>query len=147
MSLRGYLVQLVVAVERVGCRDLQEQGDCQKIVVADNKRESSAALVACRFRSKLTIAAVPDDILNELHRFPFPIQKLMAGEALAVANRVAKGKQAPDLTKPKCHLFHEQIYGIFKPLTTNVWMDFQRTFEGKGLRCTSVVNLSRYQQV
>ncbi|RUS29776.1 hypothetical protein BC938DRAFT_480253, partial [Jimgerdemannia flammicorona] len=44
---------------------------------------------------------------GELHRFPFPIQKLMAGEALA------------------------KIYGIFKPLTTDVWMDFQKTFEGK----------------
>jgi len=86
-----------------------------------------------------------DEILNEFHKFPYPIQRMLADEICAVENRIEKGKAIPGLTSLHCnclffiryllpcrHIFHEQIYGPTKLLTTNSWRNFQLMFEESG---------------
>jgi hypothetical protein len=88
---------------------------------------------------------VDNDIVEEIHKFPFPIQHLLVKEACAVMNRIEKGKGAPGLTSLNCHclfrnqyllpcrhIFHEHIYGSTRLLTVNVWKTFQEMFEECG---------------
>jgi len=85
---------------------------------------------------------VDDDIIKEIHKFPFPIQRLLIKEACAVMDRIEKGKCTPGLTSLDCyclfrnryllpckHIFHEHMYGNIKLLTADVWEMFQRIFE------------------
>ena len=91
------------------------------------------------------MADIPDDELNEIHKFPYPVQLLIADEALAVTGRLEKGKAPPGLVTAECHcrfftryllpcrhIFHEQIYGATKILTAEKWASFQNLFEESG---------------
>lgn len=86
-----------------------------------------------------------DDLLNEIHKFPFPIQKLLGNEAQAVNGRLEKGKPPPDLVTAECHcrffscyllpcrhIFHEHMFGQNKLLTDSVWQFFQHMFQESG---------------
>ncbi len=86
-----------------------------------------------------------DDIIKEIHKFPFPIQCLLIKEACAVIDRIEKGKCTSGLTSLDCHclfrnrylllckhIFHEHMYGNMKLLTADVWEMFQRIFEESG---------------
>jgi hypothetical protein len=86
-----------------------------------------------------------DDLLKEIHKFPFPIQKLLGDEALAVNDRLERGKQPPNLVTAECHcrffscymlpcrhIFHEHMFGEKKLLTDIVWCSFQCMFEESG---------------
>ena len=85
-----------------------------------------------------------DDLLYEIHKFPFPIQKLLGEEALAVYHWLEQGKALPNLTTikchchffvryllPCCHIFHEHLFGQ-KLLTDISWHSFQLMFEESG---------------
>jgi hypothetical protein len=99
-----------------------------------------------QFRTrKLSVAAVDDAVLAEIHKFPFPIQRLLADEALAVLSRIEKGKEPPGLIEAGCHcrffrhylvpcrhIFHEHFHGTTKLLTEHVWRLFQDTFAEAG---------------
>ncbi|CAG8820899.1 8940_t:CDS:2, partial [Cetraspora pellucida] len=87
---------------------------------------------------------VDNDIMEEIHKFPFPFQNLLIREACSVINRLEKGKGTPGLTSLDCHclfynryllpckhIFHENMYGN-KLLTAEVWKRFQEMFEESG---------------
>ena len=95
---------------------------------------------------KISIADVMPEDLGEIHKFPFPIQKLIAEEMRAVSKRLQEGKDVPGLVTPECHckffnsyllpcrhIFHQQLCGVSDILTPEVWRSFQHTFEESGL--------------
>ncbi|CAB4383384.1 unnamed protein product [Rhizophagus irregularis] len=118
-------------------------GAVQNIVNIDLKKRSDSEKVAFDFRTKkISAHGVEDDIIEEIHKFPFPLQCLIVKEACAVMNRLEKGKGAPGLTSLDCHclfrnryllpckhIFHEHMYGNTKLLTADVWKMFQEMFE------------------
>ncbi|CAG8530523.1 7486_t:CDS:2, partial [Cetraspora pellucida] len=103
--------------------------------------------VAFAFRvKKISAVGVNNNILKEIHKFPFPVQKLIVNEVFAVNDRIEKGKGLPGLMSLECyclffrkymlpckHIFHEQIYGFRKLLTINTWKKFQQMFDENGL--------------
>ncbi|PKY62263.1 hypothetical protein RhiirA4_432418 [Rhizophagus irregularis] len=121
-------------------------GACHKIVELDKKKCSDSEHVAYEFRVKrISAVGVDDDILQEIHKFPFPVQQMLISEFCAVEGRMEKGKSAPGLTSLHCyclffhryllpcrHIFHEHAYGVTKLLTSDVWEKFQRMFDEAG---------------
>lgn len=121
-------------------------GACKKIINLDNKKNQDAQRAEYNFRTrKLSVAAVDDAVLTEIHKFPFPIQRLLADEALAVLARLEKGKGPPGLIEAECHcrffqhylipcrhIFHEHFYGITKLLTDHAWQQFRDIFAEAG---------------
>ncbi|RHZ43768.1 hypothetical protein Glove_856g19 [Diversispora epigaea] len=90
---------------------------------------------------KISVASI-DDIFREIHKFPFPIQKLIVNEILFVKSRIEKDKDLPGLMsfKYQClffhkymlsykHIFHKQIHDPRKLLTIISWKQFQQTFD------------------
>ncbi|RHZ77856.1 hypothetical protein Glove_170g30 [Diversispora epigaea] len=118
-------------------------GACHKVVALDQKKRTDSEYVAFEFRTKkISVIGVDDEILNELHKFPFPIQRMLADEICAVEKRLEKGKATPGLTLLYCncsfyhryllpcrHVFHEHMYGETKLLTVDSWAKFQWMFE------------------
>jgi hypothetical protein len=121
-------------------------GASHKIVALDIKKQTDSERVAFNFRQKkISAYGVEDEILEEIHKFPFPLQRMLVQEASAVMDRLAKGKGAPGLTSLDCHclfrnryllpckhIFHEHVYGDTKLLTANAWRIFQELFEENG---------------
>jgi hypothetical protein len=117
-----------------------------KTAKLDEKKSQDAKRAALQFRTrKLSVAAVDDAILSEIHKFPYPVQRLIADEALAVLGRIEKGKEPPGLDVAECHcrffkrylvpcrhIFHEHIYGVAKILTAQAWQNFQEMFAEAG---------------
>ncbi|RHZ77092.1 hypothetical protein Glove_186g159 [Diversispora epigaea] len=81
---------------------------------------------------------INDDIFREIHKFPFPIQKLIVSEILSVENRIEKSKDLSRLMSLECqclffrkymlpckHIFHEQIHSSRKLLTIDTWKQSQ----------------------
>lgn len=112
----------------------------------DTKRQAASAQVARTFRTKkISLVLLSDELLQEIHKFPFPVQKLLGNEALAVNNRLEKGKPPPGLDTaechcsffsryllPCCHIFHEHLFGQNKLLTDITWHSFQAMFNECG---------------
>ncbi len=112
----------------------------------DCKKRSDFERVAFDFHiKKISAYGVNDDIIKEIHKFSFPIQRLLIKEACAVMDRIEKGKCTSGLTSFDCHclfrnryllpckhIFHEHMYGNMKLLTADVWEMFQRIFEESG---------------
>ncbi|CAB5153416.1 unnamed protein product [Rhizophagus irregularis] len=99
-------------------------GAVQNIINVDLKKRSDSEKVAFDFRTKkISAHGVEDDIIEEIHKFPFPLQRLIVKEACAVMNRYLL------LCK---HIFHEHMYGNTKLLTADVWRMFQEMFEESG---------------
>jgi len=86
-----------------------------------------------------------DELLEEIHKFPFPVQKLLGNEALAVNDRLEKSKLPPGLDTAECHcsffsryllpcqhIFHEHMFGKNKLLTDTTWHSFQLMFDECG---------------
>jgi hypothetical protein len=121
-------------------------GAVQNIINIDCKKRSDSKKVAFDFRTKkISAHGVEDDIIDEIHKFPFLLQHLIVKEACAVMNRLEKGKGTPGLTSLDCHclfrnryllpckhIFHEHMYGNTKLLTADVWKMFQGMFEESG---------------
>ncbi len=77
---------------------------------------------------------VDDEILCEIYKFPFSIQQMLIGEICAVEGQIEKSKPASGLTSLHCYclffhqyllpchyVFHENMYGTIKLLTSDVW--------------------------
>jgi hypothetical protein len=121
-------------------------GACHKIVELDKKKLSDSEHVAFEFRTKrISAIGIDDEILQEVHKFPFPIQQMLVNEFNSVEGRIEKGKAAPGLTSLHCnclffhryllpcrHIFHENMYGVTKLLTPDVWENFQQMFDEAG---------------
>jgi len=123
-------------------------GACHMILEVNERKEAIAKEVAINFRTKtISIANVRPEVLAEIHKFPFPVQKLITQEAHAVSKRLEEGKEVPDLTDAECnckffnrymlpcrHILHKQLCGDIDILTPEVWRSFQDTFEESGLK-------------
>ena len=121
-------------------------GAVHNIVNIDCKKRSDSERVAFEFNiKKISAYGVENNIIEEIHKFPFPLQQLLIKEARAVMDRVEKGKGAPGLTSLDCHclfrvryllpckhIFHEHMFGNIKLLTADVWKVFQKMFEECG---------------
>jgi len=121
-------------------------GAAHKIVIVDRKKLADSERVAFDFHTKkISADGIDDEILKEIHKFPFPLQQMLVKQASAVMDRLAKGKGAPGLFSLDCHclfrnrymlpckhIFHEHIYGDTKLLTANAWRTFQEIFEESG---------------
>ena len=121
-------------------------GACDKIIALNLKKRSDSDYVAFEFHvKKISAPGIDDNTLKKIHKFPFPIQKLIVSEIFAADNRVEKGKELPGLMLPECyclffckymlpckHIFHEQKHGPKKLLTISAWRQFQRLFDEGG---------------
>ena len=121
-------------------------GAAHNVVNVDCKKRSESEVAAFDFRiKKISAYGVDNDIIEEVHKFPFPLQRLLVEEARAVMGRIEKGKGAPGLTSLNCyclfrtryllpcrHIFHEHLYGTVKLLTVDTWKVFQEMFEECG---------------
>ena len=117
-----------------------------KIAELDDKRRIGAEKAEFDFRTRhISVAGINNDILEQIHKFPLPMQRIIADEATAVVVRLEKGKMPPGLTSAKCHclffhryllpcrhMFHEHIYGENRLLTEEIWKSFQLMFEESG---------------
>ena len=54
------------------------------------------------YTKKVSAYGVDNEIVEEIQKFSYPIQKLLIKEACAVMNRIENGKSAPDLTSLDC---------------------------------------------
>jgi hypothetical protein len=121
-------------------------GSSHKIIALDLKKRAESESVAFSFRTKkISVYGLNNEILEQIHKFPFPMQQMLVKEASAVLDRIAKGKGTPGLTSLDCdclfrtqyllpckHIFHEHMYGITKLLTADAWQMFQEIFEESG---------------
>jgi len=70
---------------------------------------------------------------------------MLINEICAVEGRIEKGKPTPGLTSLNCnclffhryllpcrHIFHENMYGTTKLLTSDIWEKFQQMFDETG---------------
>ncbi|CAG8787166.1 416_t:CDS:1 [Cetraspora pellucida] len=119
---------------------------CNKIVALDLKKQSDSDYVTFEFRvKKISAVSVEDDVLKEIHKFPFPIQKLIINEVLAFNDRIEKGKGLPGLLSLECHclffrkymlpckhILHKQMYSLRKLLIAKAWKQFQQMFDEGG---------------
>lgn len=69
-------------------------GAAYKIVDIDNKRRADSEKVAFTFRISSSLADVPEDILKEIHKFLYPVQKLR----ILLWHQDSKGKEPLALT-------------------------------------------------
>ncbi|RHZ85584.1 hypothetical protein Glove_64g118 [Diversispora epigaea] len=66
-------------------------GACHKVVELDQKKCTDSEYVAFEFcTKKISIVGISDKILNEIHKFPFPVQRMLADEACTVEKRIEK---------------------------------------------------------
>ncbi|CAG8819394.1 21640_t:CDS:1, partial [Gigaspora rosea] len=107
---------------------------CHILLELDNKKMLTAKETAIEFRTKrISLANIRPEVLNEIHKFPFPLQRLIAEEVHAVAKRLEEGKCLPNLASAECscrffnrymlpcrHIFHEQLCGA-NILTPEAW--------------------------
>jgi len=99
-------------------------GACNNIVALDLKRRSDSDFVAFEFRvKKISAPGIDDDIIQEIHKFPFPIQKLIVGKVFAVKSRIEKEKALSGLMIFECHCLFSKIYAFLQAylLRANVW--------------------------
>ncbi|PKY39722.1 hypothetical protein RhiirA4_440230 [Rhizophagus irregularis] len=140
-------------------------GTVYNIAKIDCKKITDSEKAAFEFRTKkISVYGVDDDIVEEIHKFPFQIQHLLVTEARAVADRIEKGKGAPGLSSLNCHclfrnryllpcrhIFHEHIYGSTKLLTVDAWKVFQGMFEECGYeiyeRRESIIEFAQTKQL
>ncbi|RHZ51825.1 hypothetical protein Glove_469g15 [Diversispora epigaea] len=105
-----------------------------------------AEYIAFEFRTKqISVVGIDFEIIDQIHKFPFPIQQKIVSEVHAVEERIEKGKDVPVLTSLNCyclffcqyllpcqHILHNHLYGEKKLLTTNAWEQFQQMFMESG---------------
>ncbi|CAG8693908.1 14059_t:CDS:2, partial [Racocetra fulgida] len=67
-------------------------GACYILLELDEKKLMAAKEATISFRSKrISLANIRPEIFTEIHKFPFPIQKLIAEEAHAVLRKLKEG--------------------------------------------------------
>ncbi|RIB22377.1 hypothetical protein C2G38_2174140 [Gigaspora rosea] len=77
-----------VRESRRGFTDVQE-----RVIIFKNADSEYTAFEFCT--KKISIADIGCDILDEIHKFPFPVQQMLGAEACAVEGRIEKDKPAP----------------------------------------------------
>ncbi|CAG8828684.1 24255_t:CDS:1, partial [Cetraspora pellucida] len=119
---------------------------CQILLELDKKKMMVAKETAIEFCTKrISFANTRPEILNKIHKFLFPFQKLIAEEVHAISKRLEEGKCVPNLESVDClcrffnryillcrHIFHEQLCSA-NILMSETWRNFQKTFEENGM--------------
>ncbi|PKC69122.1 hypothetical protein RhiirA1_456383 [Rhizophagus irregularis] len=91
------------------------------IVALDDKKRTDSECVAYEFRTKkISFIGVDDEILTEIHKFPFPVQQMIIKEYCAVDGRLEKGKTALGLTSLNCYC--DQFQRMFDDTGFDVYM-------------------------
>ncbi|RIB30127.1 hypothetical protein C2G38_2027081 [Gigaspora rosea] len=112
----------------------------------NQKKSADSEYAAFEFHTKkISIVGIGRDILDKIHKFPFPVQQMLGAKACAVEGRIEKGKPATGLTSLDCsclfyhfylllcrYIFHEHMYSITKLLTTSAWRRFLQMFQECG---------------
>src|SRR3954469_11657811 len=96
----------------------------------DKKRLDSEKITFSFCSKYISVTGLDDEILKQIHKFPYPIQKLIVSETVGVMTRIDKGKLPPSLAVsvyhciffyhyllPCRHIFHKYMYGTTKILT------------------------------
>lgn len=79
-------------------------GACNKIIKVDSSRRAQSMRAESDFHTKcISVHNMPEPVLEQIHKFPFPIQELIVGEAHAMTARIESGKLLPGLQGPECH--------------------------------------------
>lgn len=120
-----------------------------RIADIDEGRKAKSKKAENDYHTKcLSIHNVPEDVLREIQRLPFPIQDLITGEASAMSLRIEKGKPPPELDEPECdciffqryyvpckHILHAHVFGNQDQplLTEDAWKTFRHLFEESGM--------------
>ncbi|GES97801.1 hypothetical protein GLOIN_2v1777773 [Rhizophagus clarus] len=69
-------------------------GAAHNIINVDCKKRSESEVTAFDFRTKkISAYGVDNDIIEKIHKFPFPLQRLLVEEARAVMSRIEKGRE------------------------------------------------------
>ncbi|CAG8597736.1 14519_t:CDS:2 [Racocetra persica] len=95
---------------------------------------------------RISFANIRPEVLNEIHKFSFLLQRLIAEEVHAIAKRLEEGKCLPNLASAEClcrffnrymlpchHIFHKQLCGA-NILTPEARASFQETFKESGMK-------------
>jgi hypothetical protein len=115
----------------------------------DRKRKTGSQKEAFDYAiKKISIVGLDSETLRQIQQLPYPIQRLIAGEAQAMMGRIEKGKPPPELESISCdcrffhhymlpcrHMLHQQCFGSTqsKLLTAGAWMVFHHMFEENGI--------------
>ncbi|CAG8678699.1 4325_t:CDS:2 [Gigaspora margarita] len=115
---------------------------CYILIELNKKKMLVAKETVINFRTKrISLTNIRPEILTEIYKFPFLLQKLIVEEVHAVLKRLEEGKCTPDLASAECsyRFFNQYMlsycYIFYKQLCrTNIlmpetWSYFQRTFE------------------
>ncbi|PKY56610.1 hypothetical protein RhiirA4_477030 [Rhizophagus irregularis] len=90
---RNYMKNMEHEIKRLTSSKHGLIGAVQNIVNIDLKKRSDSEKVAFEFRTKkISAYGVKNDIIEEIHKFLFPLQHLIVKEACAVMNKLEKGK-------------------------------------------------------
>ncbi|RHZ77074.1 hypothetical protein Glove_186g2 [Diversispora epigaea] len=117
-------------------------GTVHNIVDIDYKKRSDSERVAFDFRTKKVSAyRIDDNIIEEIHKFPFSLQNLLVKEACAVMDRIEKDKGPPDLTSHNCYclMFEESGYEIYEGCESIIeFVEIEKQKETENRRLTVV---------
>ncbi|KAI9094444.1 hypothetical protein DFS34DRAFT_629484 [Phlyctochytrium arcticum] len=114
---------------------------CRALVKVNNQRWLEADRTATTFRTKALkhLNAYP-----EIGKFPYPIQRLLIDQYMAVEKRIAKAKPIPELQGechclfarkyllPCKHVFHADSCSDTRILTPELWNSYIIMFEESG---------------
>ncbi|CAG8759287.1 24586_t:CDS:2, partial [Racocetra persica] len=63
---------------------------------------------------RISLANIRPEILDEIHKFPFTLQKLIAKEVHVIAKRLEEGKGLPNLAKKLSKIFEEKSIEVYQ---------------------------------
>ncbi|CAG8800115.1 12083_t:CDS:2, partial [Dentiscutata erythropus] len=89
----------------------------------ENELQHALGFLATKNYQHISIFNFDNKILEQVYKFSYPIQKLMASEISAMNARIEKEKPLPNLITPKYN----------KLLTINIWKEFYEIFVKAGM--------------
>ena len=111
-------------------------GAVYNVVDIDCKKRSDSEKAAFDFcTKKISVYSVSNDIIEEIHKFPFPFQHLLVKEARAVMDRI---EGVPDLSSLNCHCIFRNRYLL--PLTVDAWKAFQECSKNVATKYMKIAN-------
>ncbi|CAG8768151.1 6920_t:CDS:2, partial [Gigaspora rosea] len=94
---------------------------CHILLELAKKKLMTVKETAINFHTKrISLANIRAEIITEIHKFPFPLQKLIAEEVHAISKRLEEGKTL-------------QVQNACIDSLIETWDYFQRTFEESGM--------------
>ncbi|CAG8798730.1 28731_t:CDS:2, partial [Gigaspora margarita] len=126
--------------------ELELHSACYILLELDKKKMNVTKETIINFCTKrISFSNIRPEILTEVHKFPFPLQKLITKDVHAILKRLEERKCTPNLASAECscRFFNRYMlscyYVLYEQLCrTNIlmpetWGYFQRTFEESGI--------------